>query len=116
MPVIDWHRLAPSLYAGFKVTMKVRSLTGMSTFLKLAICIAFVCTLAAPVFGQTDYESERRRAAQLLDESKIQQALPIFEKLVQQRPNDPDAQFYLGFCLVARATDTPDPAARKQQR
>ena len=113
------HRLASSYtftYAGFNVTMKVRSLTGMSTFLKLAICIAFVCTLAAPVFGQTDYESERRRAAQLLDESKIQQALPIFEKLVQQRPNDPDAQFYLGFCLVAKATDTPDPAARKQQR
>ena len=96
--------------------MKVRSLTGTSTILKLAICITFVCTLAAPIFGQTDYESERRRAAQLLDESKIQQALPIFEKLVQQRPDDPDAQFYLGFCLVAKATDTPDPAARKQLR
>lgn len=96
--------------------MKVKSLTGTSTFLKLAICMTFVCVSVAPVFGQTDYESERRRAAQLLDESKIQQALPIFEKLVQQRPNDPDAQFYLGFCLVAKATDTADPAARKQQR
>jgi tetratricopeptide (TPR) repeat protein len=96
--------------------MKLKSLTGKSTFLKLSICASFVCLLVAPVFAQSDYESERRRAAQLLDESKIQQALPIFEKLVQQRPNDPDAQFYLGFCLIARATDTTDPAARKQQR
>jgi tetratricopeptide (TPR) repeat protein len=73
-------------------------------------------TNVSVVAQQTDYESEKRRAAELLDESKTLQALPIFEKLAAQNPKDRDVQFYLGFCLLAKAADTKDPAARKQER
>lgn len=96
--------------------MKIERLTGNISFLKLGASIILGCILVGPVFAQSDYDAERRRAAQLLDESKIQQALPIFEKLAQQRPNDPDVQFYLGFCLIAKGTEITDAAARKQTR
>jgi tetratricopeptide (TPR) repeat protein len=96
-----------------------QSLTAKRIFLNacLLIIVALMFSTTVSVAAQDpDYASERRRAAQLLDESKILQALPIFEKLAAQKPKDPDVQFYLGFCLIAKASDTKDLAARKQER
>jgi len=95
------------------------SLTAKRIFLNacLATIVAFMfLTSASVVAQQTDYESEKQRAAKLLDESKTVQALPILEKLAVQNPKDPEVQFYLGFCILAKTADTKDPAARKQER
>ena len=63
-----------------------------------------------------DYASERQRAFQLLDESKMIEALPILEKLAAQNPQDKEVQFLLGFCIFARSRDIKDPALHKQER
>ena len=63
-----------------------------------------------------DYASERRRAFQLLDESKILEALPILEKLATRNPQDKEVQFFLGFSLFARSRDIKDPVLHKQER
>jgi hypothetical protein len=61
-----------------------------------------------------DYAAERRRAFELLDESKMIEALPILEKLATRNPQDKEVQFYLGFCLFARSRDIKDPILHKQ--
>jgi tetratricopeptide (TPR) repeat protein len=99
--------------------MSNQSLTAKRIFLNAFLSAIIACVLSANakvIAQQTDYESERQRAAQLLDESKMQQALPILEKLAAQKPDDREVQFYLGFCILAKAADTKDPAARKQER
>ena len=95
------------------------SLTAKRIFLNacLSTTVVFVFSMNINVVAQqTDYESEKQRAAQLLDESKTVQALPILEKLAVQNPKDRDVQFYLGFCILAKSTDLKDGAARKQER
>ena len=95
------------------------SLTAKRIFLNacLSTTVVFIFSMNVSVVAQQpDYESEKHRASQLLDESKTLQALPILEKLAAQNPKDRDVQFYLGFCLLARAADTKDPAGRKQER
>src|SRR5258708_23849544 len=99
--------------------MNNHSLTAKRMFLNAFLSTAIACVLSANakvIAQQPDYESERQRAAQLLDESKMQQALPILEKLAAQKPDDREVQFYLGFCILAKAADTKDAAARKQER
>ena len=97
--------------------MEMQSLTAKRMFLKLVSCALITAGLCVSAWAQqSDYESERRRAAQLLDESKIQQALPIFEKLAQQKPDDAEVQFWLGFCIVAKAAENQDLAQRRQER
>jgi tetratricopeptide (TPR) repeat protein len=95
------------------------SLTAKRIFLNtcLSTTVAFVFSMNVSVVAQqTDYESEKQRAAKLLDESKTLQALPIYEKLAAQNPKDSEVQFYLGFCIIARTAGTKDPATRKQER
>jgi tetratricopeptide (TPR) repeat protein len=95
------------------------SLTAKRIFLNagLATTVVFILSMNVNVVAQQpDYESEKQHAAQLLDESKTLQALPILEKLAVQNPKDREVQFYLGFCILAKAADTKDPAGRKQER
>jgi tetratricopeptide (TPR) repeat protein len=95
------------------------SLTAKRIFLNACLSTTVVLifsTSVSVVAQQTDYESEKQRAAKLLDESKTVQALPILEKLAVQNPKDPEVQFYLGFCILAKTADTKDPVARKQER
>jgi len=95
------------------------SLTAKRIFLNtcLSTMAALIFSMNASVVAQqTEYEADKQRAAQLLDESKLVQALPILEKLAAQNPKDRDVQFYLGFCTLAKANDVKDPAARKQER
>jgi len=95
------------------------SLTAKRIFLNtcLSTMVALVFSMNVSVIAQqTDYEAEKQRVAQLLDESKTVQALPILEKLAAQNPKDRDVQFYLGFCILAKTADIKDSAARKQER
>lgn len=99
--------------------MHSQSLTAKRIFLNagLVIITAMMFSAAVRVSAQdTDYASERRRAMQLLDESKMIEALPILEKLAVQNPKDGEVQFFLGFCIFARSRDIKDPALHKQER
>ena len=99
--------------------MRSQSITAKRIILNACLSIIIAVILPTTVCAAAqdpDYASERQRAAQLIDESKILQALPIFEKLAAHDPKDREVQFYLGFCILASSADTKDPAARKQQR
>jgi tetratricopeptide (TPR) repeat protein len=99
-----------------------QSLTAKRIFLNafLMIVAATIVSAGVRVVAQdsnySNYDSERRRALALLDESKMLEALPILEKLAVQNPNDKEVQFFLGFCLFARSRDIKDPVAHKQER
>ena len=58
----------------------------------------------------------KRRASDLMDQVKYTEALPLLEKIATLRPNDGETQFYLGFALLAKATNTTDDAIRKALR
>ena len=86
-------------------------------FVHILLIAATLLSLSANVWAQNpNYESERQRAFQLLDQSKMLQALPILEKLASANPDDREVQFYLGFCILAKAAEIQDVAARKQER
>jgi tetratricopeptide (TPR) repeat protein len=96
-----------------------QSLTAKRIFLNacLVMIAALLLSVGISVSAQDeDYDSQRRRAFQLLDESRILEALPILEKLAKQNPKDGEVQFLLGFCLFARSRDIKDPALHKQER
>jgi tetratricopeptide (TPR) repeat protein len=99
--------------------MHSQSLTAKRVFLNagLVIIAALIGAAGVRVSAQdANYASERGRAMQLLDESKIIEALPILEKLAAQNPKDAEVQFYLGFAIFARSRDIKDPVLHKQER
>jgi tetratricopeptide (TPR) repeat protein len=99
--------------------MHSQSLTAKRIFLNagLVIIAGLIAAAGVRVSAQdTDYASERRRAMQLLDESKIIEALPILEKLAVQNPRDGEVQFFLGFSIFARSRDIKDPVLHKKER
>lgn len=95
------------------------SLTAKRIFLNagLLIIATLIGLAGVRVSAQdSDYASERRRAFQLVDESKILEALPILEKLAAQNPKDPEVQFFLGFGIFARSREIKDSVLHKQER
>jgi tetratricopeptide (TPR) repeat protein len=58
----------------------------------------------------------RERAEELYSQSKMAEALPLFEKLVAARPDDKVMQERLGFCLMAVAAGIRDAETARQQR
>lgn len=71
---------------------------------------------AAPRQGQNNYEADRTRAFQLLDENKFTEALPILEKLAAAKPSDGPVAFALGFATFATSKTLKTPEARKEAR
>ncbi len=99
--------------------MHSQSLTAKRIFLNagLLIIATLIGLAGVRVSAQdSDYASERRRAFQLVDESKILEALPILEKLAAQNPKDPEVQFFLGFGIFARSREIKDSVLHKQER
>lgn len=65
---------------------------------------------------QQDASAIEIEVIELMKQQKYTQALPLLEKLVVARPDNAQAQFYLGFALIAQADNTPDAAARRALR
>jgi len=86
----------------------------------LLVVFAFCLTLAVfPPFAKAqtdDLSALEQQAIQLLEQNKYTEALPVLEKLAAARPDDPDIQFYLGFCVLAQSAGNKDEAARRQLR
>src|SRR5215216_3251425 len=72
-------------------------------------------TPSSPVFAAQDDE-ERRRAFQLFKDAKHTEALPLFEKLADTYPDDPDVIETFGLLVMTQTAYLKDPAARKQAR
>ena len=64
----------------------------------------------------TDYETERKLAAKLLQDGKFTEAQEKFEKLTALNPSDGYAQFGLGMTLLATSKNIKDDEARRKAR
>jgi len=71
-------------------------------------------TPSLAVFAAQDDE-ERQRAFQLFKDTKLSEALPLFEKLAAAHPDDREVLETLGFLLITNP-GAKDAAARKQAR
>lgn len=98
--------------------MHSQSLTAKRIFLNACLAVMAGLMLSAPVraAGPTQDPSDRQRAFDLIQESKYVEALPLFEKLAVQNPNDPQVIYWLGFLHIFKASDIKDPAERKAER
>jgi tetratricopeptide (TPR) repeat protein len=80
---------------------------------------------AAPIFSQDStppppaddaYQSQRKFAIALLNQQKHMEALPVFESLAKQNPNDAEVLFGWGACLVNHSATVTDPEAARKER
>jgi tetratricopeptide (TPR) repeat protein len=81
----------------------------------LALCLAVFVSLNVAVNAQNN-DQLRQKVADLVEANKLLEALPMLEKIATDDPNDATIQYYLGFALMAKATATSEPEARKLLR
>lgn len=98
--------------------MRKQSLTAKRIFLNACLMLFTGLMLSAQVVAATPAQdpAERKRAFDLIDESKYIEALPLFEKLATKNPDDPQIIYWLGFLHLVKAKDIKDPAERKAER
>lgn len=91
--------------------------------LAVATCISVLlfCLLSfysLPVSAQTGetIAELKQKVLDLTKQTKYTEALPLLEKIVVAEPNNAEMHFYLGFALIAQATNTKDLAQRKALR
>ena len=77
--------------------------------------VVIVSATSATVLAVQD-DPERQRAFALFNESKIAEALPLFEKLAVRYPEDREVLEPLGMLLISQAGSLKDAAARKEMR
>ena len=87
------------------------------TLLVLLLFSLFTVTSHATQAQTSESIAElKRRASELMKQTKYTEALPLLEKIATLEPNDGETQFYLGFALVGQAVNTKDDTARKALR
>ena len=113
--VEDYSRfdLRPELIPKGVVIMSHRKL--LVTLVLLLLCSPAVTVAVQSQTNESPAEL-KRRANELLKETKYTEALPILEKIATLEPNDGETQFFLGFALLGQAANTKDNAARKALR
>lgn len=78
--------------------------------------IGFLLLATAPATRAQEPDPERQRAFQLFKDSKLPEALPLFEKLAVRYPEDPAVFEALGMITVWQTSYLKDPAERKDAR
>ena len=81
-----------------------QSRTILNTFILMVAGSVFA--MQVPTQNKIDYDAERKRAFQLLDENKYTEALPILEKLAAAKPDDLPVIERLSITLLVDATIT----------
>lgn len=66
--------------------------------------------------GPDDFQAERQRAIQLINESKFSEALPVLEKLATSSQADGQVVYGLGIALLMTAEKTQDVEAQRKAR
>ena len=98
----------PSSYLANRVGIMVRN------FWLLLLLFSLFAAASLIAHGQQD--PERVRAFQLYKDAKLDEALPLFEKLAKTYPNDPDLLEKYGLIVRSQAAYLKDPVARKEAR
>ncbi len=83
----------------------------------LALVVVAVVVAAPAIQAQNDdsYESRRKRAVELSKLGLYMEALPLFEKLHEEKPSDAGVLEGLSFATLAHSATLTDPAARKEE-
>jgi tetratricopeptide (TPR) repeat protein len=66
--------------------------------------------------AEDPYQAQRKFAIALLNDKKYLEALPVFESLAKQNPNDPEVIFGWGASLLNHSATVTDTAAARQER
>jgi tetratricopeptide (TPR) repeat protein len=85
-------------------------------FCVLALCFFLVSTNTALAQAQQQQDADRIKALELFDQRKLEEAIPLFEKLAAASPTDAVLLEHFGWSLFMRSEDIKDPAARKAMR
>jgi len=80
----------------------------------VAVLLLFLAFTPLTLAQQPD--PERQRAFKLFNESKLPEALPLFEKLAVRYPEDPEIFEAFGLITFWQTAYLTDPAARKEAR
>lgn len=80
------------------------------------VLFAIFATVISVSAQQETAEQTKARAKTLFQQQKLTEALPLYEQLSKQRPNDAEVWVDLGFCLLAQALATEGEAERKGLR
>src|SRR5262249_47789317 len=94
----------------------------MHRFWQNSIQLFIVLSLSfSPAFAQTgnsdqSYKAERQKAIDLFNENKYLEALPLFEDLIKQNPQDAEARLGLASCLLSQAATLENDAAAIKER
>ncbi|HZS09823.1 MAG TPA: tetratricopeptide repeat protein [Blastocatellia bacterium] len=89
---------------------------------RTVLSVAVVCALALGALPGTfaqdkfDYDAERKRAFDLLEQKKLGESLPILEKLYAANPSDVEVMARLMIGSFYFSAGVKDPEARKQAR
>ena len=82
----------------------------------LTVLFTLLLVTPAPAVSAQQGDEERRRAFQLYKEAKFTEALPLFEKLAADHPDDREVAELYAILFTTQAVYLKDPAARKQAR
>lgn len=84
--------------------------------LRICTCIAFVFAAVCSIGAQTDRELGEAaiQAIRLFQQQRFVEAIPHFEVLIKAIPDQPQARFMYGFCLVAKSKQTSNTDEAKQ--
>lgn len=86
-------------------------------WLMILVFCFFLAGFSFSAAAQTDDISALKdQVGTLLDQNKFTEALPLLEKIAVAEPKNADMQFYLGYCLFAKAIGTKDEPTRRQLR
>ena len=66
--------------------------------------------------AEEKFQEQKKFAATLFNENHHLEALPIFQDLARQKPDDPDILFGLGACMLDHSMTLKDEAAAKAER
>src|SRR5215475_3381494 len=83
-------------------------------FARVPLAIGQQAAAPAPDAPEDAYHAQRKFAIALLNQQKQLEALPVFESLAKQNPNDPEVLFGWGACLVTHSATVADPEAGRQ--
>lgn len=88
----------------------------MKTIVALsALCVVLLLSLAvAPAAAQDNYEAERKRALDLVQEHNLLAALPLLEKLATAKPEDTVVLQNLALALASHGIASKNPELIKQ--
>lgn len=89
-----------------------RVFTGALVLLALLVSAA----LRTPAQNPDDFQTERARAIQLVNENKFDEALPVFERLAASSQADGQVMYGLGIALLMTSDKLKDEEAQRKAR